>query len=213
MGSTWVPVIEALTDAVPPAQRLEYWESHNASELVGLRCTSYAPDGLRARERNFDLGSVRLADIAGNEHVVERTLPIMRRHPKDSIFACMLLQGEAFFYQAGRCVPVHEGDLIVYGTTLPYLYGFTREMRQILVDVDAAQLLRGGRLQRPTAPIHIDAGLRAGRLLLAALRRSVVDFVERPLVSCSAINWHMSCIGFRYLWNGRYRRADGTTEG
>lgn len=181
MGSTWVPVIEALTDAVPPAQRLEYWESHNASELVGLRCTSYAPDGLRARERNFDLGSVRLADIAGNEHVVERTLPIMRRHPKDSIFACMLLQGEAFFYQAGRCVPVHEGDLIVYGTTLPYLYGFTREMRQILVDVDAAQLLRGGRLQRPTAPIHIDAGLRAGRLLLAALRRSVVDFVERPL--------------------------------
>jgi hypothetical protein len=68
-------------------------------------------DGLRARERNFDLGSVRLADIAGNEHVVERTLPIMRRHPKDSIFACMLLQGEAFFYQAGRCVKMLYGNV------------------------------------------------------------------------------------------------------
>src|SRR5256885_11698204 len=37
MGSTWVPVIEASTDAVPPAQRLEYWDAHNASELIGLR--------------------------------------------------------------------------------------------------------------------------------------------------------------------------------
>ena len=155
--------------------------AHNASELIGLRCSSYASDGLRARERNFDLGSLRLADIAGNEHVVERTLPIVRRHPKDSIFACMLLQGEAFFYQAGRCVPVHEGDLIVYGTTIPYLYGFTREMRQILVDIDAAQLLRGGRVQRPTRASSVEAGLRAGRMLAAALRRSLVDFVERPL--------------------------------
>ena len=180
MNATWVPVIEASTDAVPPAQRVDYWEAHNASELIGLRCSSYAPSGLRARERNFDLGSLRLADIAANEHVVERTLPIMRRHPKDSIFACMLLQGEAFFYQAGRCVPVHEGDLIVYGTTMPYLYGFTREMRQILVDIDAPQLLRGG-IQRPTTPIHVDSGLRAGRLLLGALRSSLVEFVERPL--------------------------------
>jgi hypothetical protein len=158
MGSTWVPVIEASTDAVPPAQRLEYWESHNASELIGLRCSSYAPDGLRARERNFDLGSVRLADIAGNEHVVERTLPIMRRHPKDSIFACMLLQGEAFFYQAGRCVPMHEGDLIVYGTTIPYL----RPPRgQILNDVDGATAARWPR--SADAPIHVETGLRAGQ--------------------------------------------------
>jgi hypothetical protein len=183
MGATWVPVIEASTDAVPPAQRVEYWEAHNASELIGLRCSSYAPGGLRARERNFDLGSLRLADIAANEHVVERTLPIVRRHPKDSIFACMLLQGEAFFYQAGRCVPVHQGDLIVYGTTMPYLYGFTRDMRQIMVDIDAPQLLRGGRAQRPAVPIHVDASLRAGRLLVNALRRGgdAVDGLLDPL--------------------------------
>jgi AraC-like DNA-binding protein len=186
MGSTWVPMIEATTDAVPPAQRIEYWESHNASELIGLRCTSYATDGLQARQRNFDLGSLRLAEISGNEHVVERTLPIVRSHPKDSIFACMLLQGEAFFYQAGRCVPVREGDLIVYTTTLPYLYGFTRAMRQVQVDIDAAPLVSGGRLARPIVPVRVEAGLRAGRMLAATLRRSLLDFMRRPLADDAA---------------------------
>ena len=57
---------------------------------------------------------------------------MIRRHPKDSIFACLLLQGEAFFYQSGSCIRVNEGDLIVYGTTMPYLHGFTRDMRQLL---------------------------------------------------------------------------------
>lgn len=181
MALSLVPVVEASTDFVPPSQRLEYWESHNASELVGLRCSAYAPDGLRARERNFDLATLRMAEISGNEHVVERAEPMLRRHPKDSVFACILLQGEAFFYQAGRCVPVHEGDLILYPTTLPYLYGFTREMRQVQVDIDAGRLFGGGRLPRLQAPLKFEAGLRSGRLLASTLRETMLHFMDEPL--------------------------------
>jgi hypothetical protein len=45
--------------------------------------------------------------------------------------------------------------------------------------------------------------------------QSGIDVVrgKKELVFRSTINWHMYCIGIRYLWNGRYRRADGTTEG
>ena len=32
------------------------------------------------------------------------------------------------------------------------------------------------------------------------------------LVFCPANNWHMSCIGFRYLQCWRYRDANGTPE-
>jgi AraC-like DNA-binding protein/DNA-binding CsgD family transcriptional regulator len=181
MDQKLVPLAEASTDTVPPAQRLKYWESHNTSELIGLRCSSFASSGLRARERNFDLCSLRLADIVGNEHVIERTVPLLRRHPKDSIFACALLRGEAFFYQAGRCVPVREGDLIIYTTTLPYLYGFTRDMRQVQVDIDAGRLLGDGPLKRPSTPIKIDGGVRTGRRLSDMLQQTITDFMEQPV--------------------------------
>jgi transposase len=37
--------------------------------------------------------------------------------------------------------------------------------------------------------------------------------IDHNLVLCSVNNWHMSCIGFRYLLRWRYRHADGSTEG
>lgn len=181
MSQKLVRLVEASTDTVPPAQRLKYWESHNASELIGLRCSSFARGGLQARERNFDLRSLRLAEVVGNEHVIERTTPLLRRYPKDSIFACALLRGEAFFYQAGRCVPVREGDLIIYTTTLPYLYGFTRVMHQVQLDVDACRFFGDGPLKRPPTPIKIDGSAPTGRRLSAMLQQAMTDFIERPL--------------------------------
>lgn len=118
-----VPSKEGATEFAPIRERLRYWESYTRSELIGLRCSTYAEEGLNARQRNFDLGALRIADIVGNEHVVERTMPIVRRHPKHSLFACMLLEGAAFFYQSGHCTLVHSGDLIIYSTEKPYLYG------------------------------------------------------------------------------------------
>jgi AraC-like DNA-binding protein len=175
-----VAIAQASTDDVPVGERLRYWEAHTASQLIGVRCSSYAAEGLCARQRNFDLGNLRIAEIAGNEHVVERTLPVMRRHPKDSIFACMLLEGEAFFYQSGLCLPVREGDLIIYGTTTPYLYGVTRQVRQVQIDIAVDRLSDTCPIASIKVPIRIDGSLRTGRLLAQALRRDMLDFVDAP---------------------------------
>ena len=64
---------------MPAAEPPRYWAA-SPPELIGIRCSSYAAGGLQARQRNIDLGLLRLAEIAANEHVVERTQPIMRRH-------------------------------------------------------------------------------------------------------------------------------------
>lgn len=175
-----VPRFRASTDEVAPPHRLEFWEAHNASALIGLKCSTHAPEGLDAREQNFDLGEVRITDIRGNQHVIERPRPMLSTHPKDSIFACVLLQGEAFFFQSGECLSLAAGDVIVYSTDIPYLYGFTREMRQLIVEVDAERLCRGGALARPKTAIKVDSRLRTGRLLAGALRSTALDFVERP---------------------------------
>lgn len=176
-----VPLKEGATAFAPPRERLRYWESYNASELIGLRCSTYAEEGLNARQRNFDLGALRIADIVGNEHVVERTMPIVRRHPKHSLFACLLLEGEAFFYQSGCCTLVHSGDLVIYGTEKPYLYGFTRPMRQLMIDVNADELFESGDAISQASLLKIDGSLRAGQLLIRPLRDRILGFVDNPL--------------------------------
>lgn len=178
----FVPFNIGETEIAPERERLRYWESYTASELVGLRCSTFAPEGLKARQRNFDLGALRIADIVGNEHVVERTMPIVRRHPKDSLFACLLLEGEAFFYQAGKCTLVHSGDLIIYGTDKPYLYGFTQPMRQLMIDIKAEELFESsGDISPPSSLLKIDGNLRAGQMLAQPLRDMILDFIENPL--------------------------------
>lgn len=180
-GARTVTIEQASTDEVPLGERLRYWEAYTAQALIGVRCSSFAAEGLRARQRNFDLGALRLAEIAGNEHVVERTPTIMRRHPKDSVFACLLVEGEAFFYQSGRCMPIHAGDLVVYGTTQPYLYGVDAQARHVQVDIAHEQLMETCPVPASFAPIRIDAGLRTGRRLAQALREDMLSFIERPL--------------------------------
>jgi AraC-like DNA-binding protein len=175
-GRSWgdVAIARASTDDVPSPERLRYWQAHTAAELIGVRCSVFATEGLVATQRNFDLGDVRLAEIAGNEHVVERSEPLLRRHPKNAVFACLLLEGETFFFQSGRCMQVHAGDVIIYGTSMPYLYGIARPMRQVQVDIPAE------RLPQLSAPIHLDGSLRAGRLLTQPLRREVLEFIDAP---------------------------------
>ena len=177
----FVPFKEGATAFAPIRERLRYWESYNTSELVGLRCSTYAEEGLNARQRNFDLGALRIADIVGNEHVVERTMPIVRRHPKHSLFACMLLEGEAFFYQSGHCALVHSGDLIIYSTEKPYLYGFTRPMRQLMIDIKADEVFDSGDEISQTSLLKIDGSLRAGQLLIQPLRDRILGFIDEPL--------------------------------
>jgi AraC-like DNA-binding protein len=119
-----------------------------------LRCSSYAEEGLRAAQTNVDLGDLRVADISGNAHVIERPPDLVRAHPRDAVFACLLLEGGGYFFQAGKCVQVAAGDLLLYDTDRAYLYGFTGPMRQLLVDVP--RHLLGDALWR-SGLVHVSA--------------------------------------------------------
>ncbi|MGN8005954.1 AraC family transcriptional regulator [Acidovorax sp. 22279] len=181
-----VPQCKVSTDLVPPHERVGFWEAHNASELIGLRCTSYAGEGLEATERNFDLGSLRVADVAGNEHVIERTPALLRRHPKNSVFIAMVVEGEAFFYQKGRCITAQAGDVLAYRTSDPYLCGFSRRARQFLVDLPAPLLLDEDASILPTGPTKFDFARQGGQSFRAELDRTLRNFIDRPLARDAA---------------------------
>lgn len=182
MDTAFVPVSHASTEAVPPDQRIEYWEAHNAAELVGLRCSDYSPAGLFVGERNFDLGALRLSDIRGAEHVIERPRQMIKTHPKDALFASVLLDGAAFFYQSGACITLKPGDIVVYPTVSPYLFGFSQPgTRQILVDISVNEGGSAGVFRRPAEPLKIDAQSSQLSGVSQSLRTTLAGFVQQPL--------------------------------
>jgi AraC-like DNA-binding protein len=131
-----VSVISSVTTRnVAPADRIEFWERYNRQVLVGLSCRSFSDQGLLATETNIRLLDVLLADISGNAHVIERTPTMARSAPKDSVFASLLIDGDAVFLHENGCLKLTPGNIVVYDTRQPYLFGFSSRMRQILVDI------------------------------------------------------------------------------
>lgn len=170
------------TAAVAAEERLAFWEHHNAAALVGLTASTYAEDGLLARQVNLDLGGVRVAEIAGNAHVIERAPGLVRSSPKDATFFSLLLEGEAFFYHSGGCVTLAAGDLLVYDTDRPYLFGFGTDMRQLLLDVPRAVLAERCGLPPIDRPRRVPDG---ADLAVSALRRLLADLVADPAAAAA----------------------------
>ncbi|MFJ8113597.1 helix-turn-helix domain-containing protein [Streptomyces sp. NPDC096132] len=123
------------TRSVDPVERIAFWEEYNGQALVGLTCSSYSQDGLLATQTNYRLGGLRLAEITGNEHVIQRTRRTCEDLPKDSVFVSLLTAGQAVFFHEGGCLTVRAGDLVLYDTRRSYLFGFPTSMRQLLVDI------------------------------------------------------------------------------
>jgi AraC-like DNA-binding protein len=180
-----VVVSSASTSVVEPADRVAFWEQHNADALVGLTCSTYAPEGLVAKELNLDLGGYRLAEIAGNAHVIERAPTTVRQFPKDATFATLLLEGNAFFYQAGECVPLVAGDVVVYDTEQPYMFGFGSRMRQLLLDVPRALWVeRCGRVDLGR-PLRIAGSGPGSAALVARTLRTTLSRTVEDVAACS----------------------------
>lgn len=179
MASMHLPPRSNSTQSVARHERIEFWEAHSAAHLIGLRCSTHDPGGLQASALHYDLGAVRLTDIRGNQHVIERPTQMLSSHPKNAIFACLLLQGNAFFFQQDTCTLLQPGDLIVYSTAQAYLYGFTSQMRQIIVECDAPEVLA----QRLDRAIHVERAAPQEGPWIIELKSAVLDFVNAPLHS------------------------------
>ncbi|MFH8596934.1 helix-turn-helix domain-containing protein [Streptomyces rimosus] len=168
------------TRSVAPADRVDLWEDYNRRALVGLTCSPYSEDGLLATQTNTGLGVLRLADIAGNEHVIERSPRTCRAAPKDSVFATLLVSGRAVFFHGGGCFTLGAGDLVLYDTRRSYLLGFPTAMRQLLVDmpreVFAERCLPGG----VPAPLVFGRGAPDEVPLLRCLETVLAGRFGRP---------------------------------
>ncbi|OMG72322.1 helix-turn-helix domain-containing protein [Burkholderia ubonensis] len=168
------------TADVPVRERMAYWEAFNAATLIGLRCSSLSPAGLEVEKTDIALPDLGVADIRGGDHMIERSPALVRQLPKESVFACRIVRGSAYFIQRDRCLLAEAGDFVVYDTRIPYLFGFLTPMRQLLIDIPIATF--DGRLDADLGrlPLRIAARPGAGAMLGATLQATVERFMQAP---------------------------------
>ncbi|MEE4150100.1 AraC family transcriptional regulator [Pseudomonas viridiflava] len=182
--NTSTPVLDtrrASTDGLPLDQRLAFWEQYNASTLVGLKCSSFSETGFSGREDNLSLDRMRVAHIAGNQHVIERDGSMIRTVPKESVFVSLVMGSGSFFFQNGTCQLLEPGELMIYRTDKPYLFGFSGPMHKFIFDIPqdvfAARCLR-----RFDNAVKINVTTGTQRLLLRTLSERTDRFFEQPLI-------------------------------
>lgn len=163
--------IKVDTAAVPARRRISFWEEKCADRVVGFRCTSLEPTGLKAQFQYVELGATKLIDIAGSQHVVERTPELVRKIEKDAVFLILLVRGKAFINRANDCLVLNEGDCVLYDTNRPYMHGFPGEMRHVIFEVPGEDFRQRFPAWNLTNASCFDASLGAGRHVSATLRR------------------------------------------
>ncbi|TVZ00052.1 AraC family transcriptional regulator [Trebonia kvetii] len=121
------------TAGLPAARRVELWETHNASALIGLDVRAASP--LEAVEVNVQLPHARLARVRGSAHEVARTHAVISRSPAGSVAVYLTLRGEAWFTSADGTRQLRPGDALVCATDRPFARGFAHGLDELVVTV------------------------------------------------------------------------------
>lgn len=127
------------TRTVAASDRIDFWEEQCAENVVGLACSSLEQEGFQARFSFVEFDGLKIVDIAGRQHVIERTPGLVRTQEKDSVFLTLLLRGSAFVNRANECVILNEGDCVLYDTNYAYMHGFPSAMRHIIFEVQGEE--------------------------------------------------------------------------
>lgn len=170
----------ASTDAIAVEERPAFWDKYNAGALIGLRTTALSELGLTAHQTNGALDTLHIAEIDGNNHVIERNPRLVNEFPKESIFACHLIKGSAYFNQDGQSFVVGPYDTIIYDTRRPFIFGFISDMRELLVEISASELAEHWDIRPDHLPFKISSLQGVGAAVGAEFRRVLTNYVRAP---------------------------------
>jgi AraC-like DNA-binding protein len=138
------------TVGLPAARRVELWESHNATALIGLDVRAAEP--LDATEVNVPLRNVHLARVTGSAHVVERTPDVISRAPSDAVAVYLTLRGDAWLQHANGSDTLRPGSALVLDADQPFARGFAAGLEELVIKVDRAALTSRVNTDRPVGP-------------------------------------------------------------
>lgn len=157
------------TAGLPPAERVELWEEHNAEELIGLRCRTLDGSALEATQLNLQLPRIHLARVTGNPHVVERTPDVIRRSPAGAVGCYLTLKGDAFFYHGDAARTLRPGQLLICDPDRPFMRGFSRGLEELAIKIPRPVFGEITGAEEIPEPVVLDTAGDARALRLARL--------------------------------------------
>jgi AraC-like DNA-binding protein len=126
------------TAGLAAPRRVELWEAHNATALIGLDVRTPGP--LEATEVNVQLPRARLARVTASAHAVERSAEVIARCPADSIAIYLALRGDAWFTSADGTYRLRPGQAVAWVTDQPFARRFSGELEELVVTVPCSAL-------------------------------------------------------------------------
>jgi len=153
------------TAGLPAARRVELWETHNATALVGLDVHAGRP--LVATELNVRLQHADLARVAASAHMVRRTRNVIEGSPADAIAVYLTLRGDAWFESAEGTHSLGPGDILICETDRPFVRGFSYGLEELVVKAEHSALPEVSPLDGPVVASFRDSG--GGRQYARAL--------------------------------------------
>lgn len=181
------------TAGLPATRRIELWEEHNASALIGLAVRTER--ALEATELNIRLPNLHLARVAGSPHVVERTSAVIERDPADAVAVYLSVRGRSWFTDADRTRLLAPGSVLLCETDRPFARGFADGLDELVVRVPrqaCAELAGTGRVPAPVVTSFGRDGSPYARALAritmnAARTRQPVPADERTVLDLIAV--------------------------
>jgi AraC-like DNA-binding protein len=168
------------TETVAPDERLSYWDHYNAAALVGLHTRTWGPLALAASQTNATLATMRVAEIVGNQHAVERSAQLVRNFPKDAVFACHLVHGHAEFEQDGVRHVVGPLETMIYDTRRPFSLCFPGDMHELLIDIPVDEISERWGIDASALPIKAAPSGGISAAIGAELRRALKGYLHEP---------------------------------
>ena len=160
--------------------RIELWEQHNETALIGLTARAIDGSPLDATERVLEGPNLRFAHVAANPHVVERTIDHIRSASTDGVALYFSLAGEAFFYHQDGVHLQQPGTLLACDVSQPFLRGFAHGLQEYVLTVPRHVFEHVTESSLPRTPVilrfdDVPGGSVHAGALAGLIRRSLTE--------------------------------------
>ncbi|WP_248960973.1 helix-turn-helix domain-containing protein [Sphaerisporangium perillae] len=109
-----------VTSTQPPAQRLQFWLEVVCNQILPVSIDPRHDRVPQAGMACSTLGSLRIRDVVGGDHVYTRDQACLRRGDPETVQIGTPLQGGSILIQDGREAVLGPGDMVVYDSSRPF---------------------------------------------------------------------------------------------
>lgn len=164
------------TDAVPAAERLDYWRDATNSLFPPTQLRRAGFEGFYGHVAWLALGEVTVADIVSTSLDVVRGEREIRSGDDRWYELTIQIEGECAFSQDGRDIVTGPRSMVLYDSRRPYAMRFRGPYRQVSLKVPRAELRERAPAVDRLVALHLPADRIPGRFI----HDLAVGLCERP---------------------------------